>query len=86
MDKAVVGRDALFLLGIWSASWDGWLGEEAIGVRKGDMRVPVGMGSVVPAARLLELLDHPDLVARREAHWKVHQERLAANPDYQGED
>lgn len=52
----------LKLLGVWSGSWDKPL------THTGD-RIPVGMGIVTPASRLLELLDSIP-VAENRWYWK----------------
>lgn len=54
------------VLGIWSASWDAH--PAAVATEYGDGRVPVGVGTVVPASKLLELLNDPRVVERR-ATW-----------------
>lgn len=60
---------AVKLLGIYTGSWDGEPGKilEADRNLRGGTRVPVGMGMVVPAAKLVELIrDDPMLKADRE--------------------
>lgn len=51
------------LLGIWSSSWDAK--PPSIAMEYGDGRVPLGIGSVVPASKLLDLLNDPRVVERR---------------------
>lgn len=46
----------LHLLGVWSASWDGF-GDRAASREYGNTRIPLGMGTVVPAGRIIELLE-----------------------------
>lgn len=56
------------LLGVWQAAWaappDDILARE-MGQKTG-VAVPVGMGIVVPAIRIVELLDTPDLAKMRD--------------------
>jgi len=50
---------ALVLLGLYVGSWDGYPGEILAtdkGLRSNKIRVPVGMGVVVPAQKILEVL------------------------------
>lgn len=57
---------SLWLLGLWHGAW---FGEPEAGKginRRGSVKVPVGMGVVVPAIKILEVLQHPGLVARRQ--------------------
>lgn len=63
------------LLGIWAGSWDGYevAADRAL---KMELRVPVGMGFVVPATKLVELLKSEPVAAERAAfHERL---RLAA--------
>jgi len=48
----------LRLLGVWSGSWDRAVGQ-------GSERVPIGMGIVAPAHRLIELLDSERIIENR---------------------
>jgi hypothetical protein len=63
IDEWVYG--SLWLLGVWT---DAWFGDpsEIIRVPKG-ATVPLGIGLAAPAKKLIELLDHPELVAKRKA-------------------
>lgn len=57
------------LLGIYTGSWDGEPGEILAADRnlKGGRRVPVGMGTVVPAKKLVEMLrEHPNIKKTRD--------------------
>jgi hypothetical protein len=73
-----------FLLGIWQGSWDA-RPDEVLAVDRGnEIRVPVGMGTVVPATKLIELLELPELQALR-AETDARRERdAAASPDRTG--
>ncbi|HEY5722241.1 MAG TPA: hypothetical protein VIT45_07950 [Allosphingosinicella sp.] len=67
MRDVVMPQATLFLLGVWQGSWTGPPDPAMAGRTK--LTVPVGMGIVVPAERLSELLDAPEVVAARD-HWK----------------
>jgi hypothetical protein len=57
------------LLGIYSGSWDGEPGEILASDKnlRGNVRVPVGVGTVVPADKLMELVrDHPQMKEDRK--------------------
>lgn len=58
---ALIPQASLFLLGIWQGSWEE--PDESGG------RVPVGMGVVTPAERLIEILESDAAVQARE-HWQ----------------
>ena len=71
--NGVVGIEHHFLLGVWQGSWEG----RAIGIQ-GAPRVPVGMGVVTPAEKLMELLDSPACKSNRRDYW---QKNWTARPD-----
>lgn len=65
------------LLGVYSGSWDGEPGTILAADRglRGQIRVPVGVGTVVPVPKLLSLLrDHPDM---KKARTIIANDRLA---------
>jgi hypothetical protein len=63
--EMVGGQSRLYLLGIWQGAWDA-PPDEVLAVGRGkDMRVPVGMGVVVPTKRLIEILEPPVLKEKR---------------------
>jgi hypothetical protein len=67
--KIAVASSEIFLLGIWTGSWEGFeVGTERTGTP--DLRVPVGMGFVTPVSKLLDLLQSGPVVEEREA-WKA---------------
>lgn len=81
---------AVFLLGLWMASWSGIPDDEIKKevekkvkqnnrpVRDIALKVPIGMGIVVPAYKILEILDMPELKKiRREIAAKKDQENAA---------
>jgi hypothetical protein len=70
----------LRLLGLYSGSWDAEPGIILAADRnlKGGHRVPVGVGLVVPADKIVELIrEHPDMKEVRAARAKRHLENYA---------
>jgi hypothetical protein len=66
----------VFLLGIWQGAWDGIAGEVMTEqLRRSNARIPVGMGVVIPARRIMEILNSPALEQER-AEW-LRQQREA---------
>jgi hypothetical protein len=67
-----------FLLGLWQSSWDGEPAPVLAMDKKleKNRRVPVGMGVVVPAEKIAETLNQPDLVMQRQ---KEYQRRSREN-------
>lgn len=64
IDEWVYG--SVWLLGVWT---DAWFGEPSRIIRLPAGRklmVPLGIGVAVPSQKLIDVLNHPDLVARRE--------------------
>jgi hypothetical protein len=61
-------EDRDFLLGVWIAAWPGKPDNIVSGVAgQGAMTwVPVGMGIVIPADRIIEILSRPELTAERQ--------------------
>lgn len=59
-------RTSVSLLGIFSAAWDGKQVDLA-GVRGNDVRVPVGMGVVIPTKVLIDLLETQPVAEHRAA-------------------
>jgi hypothetical protein len=56
---------SIFLLGVWQGAWDA-KPNEVMSVEKGmDVRVSVGMGVVVPAAKIVELLGTTEVTEER---------------------
>jgi hypothetical protein len=53
-----------WLLGVWQASWDNLPGEILVADAKAseNQKVPVGMGVVVPAQKILDVLDGSELI------------------------
>jgi len=81
---AVAPRETVFLLGLWSSSWDAPPGEVlAIQAGAGN-RVPVGMGIVVSAQKIEETLMMPELQEMRKQQKAERERQLAeeaASPD-----
>lgn len=80
--QALLARRDLRLLGVWQSSWDA-PPDEVQAIERGEdrVRVPVGMGVVVPTSKLIEILDRQDLKAMRA---KLHEQAElvgAATPD-----
>jgi hypothetical protein len=60
------GAGGLILLGVWQGAWDA-PPDEVLAVEHGkEVRVPVGMGVVVPSHKILEVLDMPEVKAKRD--------------------
>jgi hypothetical protein len=75
--RAVAPRSPVFLLGLWSGSWDA-PPDEVISVQTGKTaRVSVGIGVVVPAVKIQETLMTPELI---EARAEVKKRREAQQP------
>lgn len=62
LPSAIFHSATVFLLGVWSGSWEAMPTGRKLGVD----RVPVGMGSVTPVERLVEILDSTALRKCRE--------------------
>jgi hypothetical protein len=69
----------LFLLGLWSGSWDA-PPDEVLAVQAGQQnRVPVGMGIVVSAQKIKETLEQEELIAMRKEVKRLRAKLEAAN-------
>jgi hypothetical protein len=75
-----VYADNIYLLGVWVAAWEAPAGQVMVNDRGREMTVPVGMGVVVPARRIPEVLDLPELEAHREKNRKKKAEEMGATP------
>jgi ApbE superfamily uncharacterized protein (UPF0280 family) len=66
------------LLGLWQGSWSEKPSKTLAKDKnlKKDQKVPVGMGVVVPANKIAETLNQPELVMARQ---KEYQRRLREN-------
>jgi hypothetical protein len=60
-NKAVALDNQLYLLGMWQGAWEA-PPDDVLALRAGaQVRVPVGMGVVVPAGKIMEVLSAPEL-------------------------
>ena len=65
---------SLWLLGVWT---DGWFNHLALKAPNGGrVTVPAGMGAVVPARKLIDILDYPK-IAKRKSRPGYTQEKTA---------
>lgn len=74
---------SVWLLGLWSSSWPGTPDSdlvEAVGLPK-DVKVPIGVGVVVPAERLMETLNLPQLKAQRQKNADAEDQSSAPTTD-----
>lgn len=58
---------SLWCLGLWHGAWYGEPTKEKRIRRTGPVKVPAGMGVVIPAQKILDVLNRPELVAKRSA-------------------
>jgi hypothetical protein len=70
----------VFLLGVFQAAWEAPAGDVIAIDRGAQITVPVGIGVVVPAAKIIEMLELPNIKARREELDKQSAENTAATP------
>jgi hypothetical protein len=73
--KAYLPGEA-YLLGMWQASWDAPPGEILTQERSSAMTVPLGMGIVIPAHHISEVLHMEEFVQARK---RLHNARAASN-------
>jgi hypothetical protein len=71
------GRKHLRLLGLWQGAWEAPADEIRAAQSGKDIKVPVGMGLVVPCQRIIEVLELPGSVALREEILAEHQLRVS---------
>lgn len=57
---------SLWLLGVWRGAWFGKKSDGLSLPRNADGRVPLGLGTVAPTVRLLEVLNQPELQEMRQ--------------------
>jgi hypothetical protein len=79
---AAITESKDYLLGVWAAAWPGAPDEElrkALGLTDRTW-VPVGMGIVVPAERVLEILRSPPLIQERNQLRQRSDASRAATP------
>jgi hypothetical protein len=74
-------RAEILLLGVWQGSWDAKPDEVRAASRGKNIRVPVGMGLVVPSSKIVEILEMPTLKDRRAELHRQWDADAAAKPD-----
>lgn len=80
MDAAIMTRDRCLLLGVFQAAWQA-KPSEIIAVDRGrPVVVPVGMGVVVPAQRIVEICEMPELKNPRDEFLSQQALPVAATP------
>lgn len=78
-------QDKVLLLGLWQAAWEAPAGEVLALDRGGkEMTVPVGMGVVVPTARIIEVLEMSEVKAFRDEVYKRRGQAQGASPQSVG--
>ena len=60
-----VAYTEVMLLGVWQSAWEGEP-DEIVVARGAGLKVPVGVGSVAPVQRLIEILEQPSAVEHRD--------------------
>jgi hypothetical protein len=78
--ELVVYKDEVSLLGIWQADWEAPAGEVIAVDRGKEITVPVGMGVVVPATKIVDVLEMAELKQMREEAAKRRANNEAAVP------
>jgi hypothetical protein len=78
---AMLSRLDLLLLGIWQGAWDAKTDALLTADRGREMRVSVGMGVVVPASKLIEVLEMPKLKTERDAIYRQRERDGSASLD-----
>jgi hypothetical protein len=79
--SVLLPRADIMLLGIWQGSWDAPPDEVLMIEHGNSLRVPLGMGIVIPTEKLIEILEFPAEQSRREAIYKRRETAAAATPD-----
>jgi hypothetical protein len=82
--ELIAYRERVALLGLWQAAWDAPSGEVVAADRGAQITVPVGMGVVVPASRIVEVFDLPVLKEKRETMKRERDLASAAVPQTTG--
>jgi hypothetical protein len=77
-------REHVKLMGLWQAAWDAPAGEVLTAEHGRQNVVPVGMGIVVPASRIVEVLEMPILKGPRDAARRVRELHNIAEPQSTG--
>ena len=80
MGDVVVARRKVFLLGMWQGAWDAPAGQ-VLSAERGNVRVPVGFGIVVPIDQITYTLEEDELKAERKRIKEAAQSANAASLD-----
>lgn len=64
LSSAVYG--SIWLLGLWHGAWTDDV-SKMLALQKGTVNLGMGMGVTIPAPRIMEVLNRPELVAMRQA-------------------
>jgi hypothetical protein len=72
-----VHRNEVKLLGLWQGAWEAPPDEVLAAQTGDDVRVPVGIGVVVPQEKILEVLEMPKLKVQRDEAKKARRQPLA---------
>jgi hypothetical protein len=70
---------SIWLLGLWHGAWTNDV-SKMLGLSQGSVNLGMGMGVTVPAPRILEVLDQPDLVALREVEKAERMSKPTVSP------
>jgi hypothetical protein len=81
LDSALVPRIVPGILGVWQGAWDAKADEVLQASAGRELRVPVGMGVVVPAKKIVEILEMPDAKEHRKEIAKKRAAATAAGLD-----
>jgi hypothetical protein len=73
-------RKDIGLLGVWQGAWDAPPDEAHAKIIGSNVRVPIGMGVVVPCSKILEILEMPDAKEDREKTMRIFEAANAASP------
>lgn len=73
--------NTLLLLGVWISSWDVRAHDTMTDIDRGDTRLPLGMGIVVPIAKLIEILQSESAKSQRQAAAREIDARLKSSAD-----
>ena len=79
--RAKLPRADILLLGIWQSSWEARPDDVMALDHTGDVRVPVGIGVVVPVSKLVDLLNTQELKTQRDANNLKAEHELTATLD-----
>ena len=76
----IASKDQIYLLGLWQAAWEAPAGEVITVDRGKSLTVPVGMGVVVPASKIVEILELEELKRFRQQAKAATDAAVAATP------